>query len=222
MSRKMCGRFCFVADEKQVKERFDVETPSLFDQVYNAAPGQNLAVIANDDPGTLSYFRWGLIPVWAKDASIGYRMINARSETVQEKSTYKRLYGKRHCLVPVSGFYEWKKTPDGKQPYLLKHVQDDLFALAGLFDEWTDKESGQVIRSFTILTTDANDYVREIHNRMPVILSRDDEAAWLSCTLPHEMVVTPFDASRMTGYPVSTAVNSPKNNSPEIIQPVAP
>ncbi len=163
---------------------------------------------------------WGLIPSWAKDPSIGNKMINARAETLLEKPSFKRLVGKRRCLVLTDGFYEWRKEGKRKVPMRMLLKTRELFAFAGLWDRWK-KPDGNEFQSFTIITIDANDLLRPIHDRMPVILGRDGEEKWLNPDLkdPSELLplLKPYPSELMEAYDVSPLVNSPRNDRPECI-----
>src|SRR5512138_124256 len=146
---------------------------------FNIAPTQDVPIIIRRSPNQLVMMRWGLIPFWAKDEKIGSKLINARAESVAERPAFRTSMKDKRCLVPTTGFYEWKDTAKGKQPYLAKRKDETLFAMAGLYDRWKD-HSGNEVLSFTIITTAANDLMAEIHDRMPVVLSRGDEELWLT------------------------------------------
>jgi putative SOS response-associated peptidase YedK len=174
----MCGRYTFF-DVSEVYERFGVnERIEGLTPRYNAAPGQMMPVVVKQSPNHIRLMRWGLIPSWAKDPKIGYRMINAREETVAQKPSYKKPLSKQRCLVPANGFYEWQKE-NGKQPYYFTSKDGKLIALAGLYDVWKDAEDHE-IWSFTIITRTANDVVRKVHERMPVVLDARQEEDWLN------------------------------------------
>jgi len=226
----MCGRYSFAIEDALILERFGLRVrTAIYKARYNCAPTQNLAVIANDAPDTLNYFRWGLIPSWAKDPSIGNKMINARAETLVEKPSFKQAFRSRRCLVPATGFFEWKRDrKDGacpvptacpvRTPWHIGMKNGDAFCFAGLWDRWVNTE-GLIIHSFTIITTRPNDLVSQIHDRMPVILQRDDEQRWIA---PHPDaslidLLKPFPPEMMEAWPVSTMVNSPGNDVPEIM-----
>lgn len=220
MTKPMCGRFQLSVKGKQISERFNVE---VFDELYtpnfNCAPWQKLPVITNNQPGTLRFFRWGLIPFWAKDAKIGFRNINARSETINEKPSFKNAFRKRRCLIPANGFYEWGKDM-GKTPFRIFLKDENLFAIAGIWETWKDAEN-RAIDSFSIITTSANSLVADIHHRMPVILKPEDEQSWLTendGSALKELLV-PYNPGNMEAHPISKIVNSPKNNGPGIIIP---
>lgn len=175
----MCGRFSIVRDVEELERRFSIKIErALYKKMNNASPGQFLPVITDDKAEEGSFLKWGLIPVWAKEASIAYKMINARAETLSEKSSFKNLLHSRRCLIPADAFYEWQKTNAGKQPYKISLKNEQLFAFAGLWTVWRDK-AGESIRTFTIITTEPNAVVSPVHNRMPVILEREKEQTWL-------------------------------------------
>ena len=214
----MCGRFQLSVKGKQISERFNVEVfDELYKPNYNCAPSQKLPVITNEHPNNLSYFQWGLIPFWAKDPKVGFRNINTRSETISEKPSFKNAFKKRRCLIPANGFYEWKKDSN-KTPYRIFVKEDKLFAIAGIWEAWRDAES-RVTNTFSIITTSANSLVVDIHNRMPVILNAEDEHVWLNendIAVLNKLLV-PYNPEKMEAYTISKQVNSPKNNSSEII-----
>lgn len=187
---------------------------------YNAAPSQNLPVITNQQPNVLQFFSWGLQPFWAKDAKSVKRSINARSETLAEKPMFRTLLRSKRCLVPADGFFEWKKTEQGKVPYRIMLKSEELFSFAGLWDEWKDKQTGEVLHTFCIITTDANELVRPIHDRMPVILSPEAEELWLDEKESQDGILSllvPYKSNEMKAFPVSPLVNSPANNVPEVL-----
>jgi len=218
----MCGRFSFIVTQKKqkIQQQFKLKTlPSNLVSRYNAAPSQDLAVITNDKQDEISFLRWGLIPTWAKDKNIGYKMINARAETLTQKPSFKTLIYKRRCLVLADGFYEWKKTKSGKIPYRVTLKDGATFGLAGLWTHWKD-EGGQDIKSFTIITTNANSLVKKLHDRMPVMLTPDQKDDWLNVQLPQDDVLKmlkPISANQLTMYSVSDLVNSPKNDVAQVI-----
>ena len=194
----MCGRYSFAMEDALILERFGIRVrTAIYKARYNCAPTQKLAVIANDSPDTLNFYRWGLIPFWAKDPSIGNRLINARAETVTEKPSFKHAFRNRRCLVPATGFYEWKKEKV-KLPYHFGLKNREPFCFAGLWDQWTSAD-GEIIRSFTIITTTPNSLVEKIHDRMPVILLRDDEQRWIDPgqDLSLSGLLKPFPAEMM-------------------------
>jgi putative SOS response-associated peptidase YedK len=215
----MCGRFSIAAPAGPIENRFDVEIGFNYTPRFNCAPTQNLPVISDQDPGKLSLFRWGLIPVWAKDKKIGNNLINARAETIAEKPAFKNSFRRKRCLVPADGFYEWKRTAaKQKTPYRIMMKDESLFAMAGIWDSWKD-EGGGIIHSFSIITTAPNELMRGIHDRMPVILERKDEKTWLQENDQDVLnkLLKPFSSEMMKAYPVSTLVNSPANDVPEVM-----
>lgn len=222
----MCGRFSIFADPERLAERFDASLPEEgLRPRYNAAPTQNLPVILNEDADArrIELLRWGLVPFWAEDPSIGSRMINARGETLAEKPSFRTALKKRRCLVLADGFYEWQKTADGKIPMRITLKSGEPFALAGLWETWKEP-TGDLLRTFTIITTTPNELLEPIHNRMPVILPREHEAIWLDNAADQGIwldMLRPYSADLMTVHPVSKRVNFVGNDDPEIVQPVA-
>lgn len=215
----MCGRFSLTVNEAELNDYFELsggEAP--YEARYNCAPTQMLAVITNTDPSRLSYFRWGLIPSWAKDPSIGNKMINAKAETIAEKPSFRIPLQRRRCLVPADGFYEWKHNGD-KIPYRIFLSDRKLFSFAGLWDTWKGP-GDSIIHSFSIITTSANEFMSHIHSRMPAILPREAEKKWLTVTQPDQLLelLRPYDAGPMEAYAVSKLVNSPRNDTPEILE----
>lgn len=219
----MCGRFQIskIEDDLQIRFHVDVEHEWLR-QIFNAAPTMLLPVITDAEPGKLSFFRWGLIPSWAKDPAIGSKLINARAETLNEKPSFRNALKSRRCLIPADGFYEWKKLEGKKIPYRICLREEDLFAFAGLWESWKDPQ-GQLVNTFTIITTEANDVVAPIHNRMPVILEPGIERTWLDRQVPVNEVLTflrPYSSDKMKTYRVSDKVNNVRNNSPDLLTEV--
>ena len=219
----MCGRFSIFADPERLAERFDASLPEEgLRPRYNAAPTQNLPVILNEDERHIQLLRWGLVPFWAEDPAIGSRMINARSETLAEKPSFRTPLKKRRCLVLADGFYEWQKTPDGKVPMRITLKTSEPFAMAGLWETWKEP-TGDLLRTFTIITTSPNDLLEPIHNRMPVILPREHEAIWLDNDADQGIwldMLRPYPAELMTAYPVSKRVNYVGNDDQEVVQSV--
>lgn len=224
----MCGRFTLTVDADSIQTYFPwlEHVPVQIAPRYNIAPTQAIAVVPNDGKNAVDHFVWGLIPFWAKDPSIGSKMINARGETLAEKNSFKNPYKRRRCLVLADGFYEWTKVEGqkAKQPYLIQLEDKSVFAFAGLWEEWNSPEGSQ-LRSATIITTEPNPMVAKLHNRMPVILHPDDYELWLTTEEqpPDRLqpLLTAYPAEEMVAFPVSTAVNSPGNDSPELIQPLS-
>jgi putative SOS response-associated peptidase YedK len=189
---------------------------------YNGSPGQDY-LIARSHPETqdttLDLIRWGLLPSWAKDRKIAWKLINAQAETVDKKPSFKKAFEKRRCLVPVDGFFEWKKIGKRKQPYMIAMADRAPFTLAGLWENWKDPDSGEWVRTFTIITTDANELVATIHDRMPVVIGPEDRERWLKGPNPKELL-KPYPAEQMTMWPVSPDLNSPKNDRPDLLDPI--
>lgn len=217
----MCGRFQLSVKGRHISERFNVEVfDELYKPNYNCAPSQKLPVITNEDPGKLSFLKWGLIPSWAKDPKIGFNLINTRAESISEKPSFRNAFKNRRCLVPANGFYEWKKD-ENKTPYRIFLKSDELFAMAGIWETWKDGE-GRPVYTFSIVTTTPNALMKNIHNRMPVILPQELEEAWLKGNDEPTLIemLKPFDEKQMGAHPVSKRVNSPANNDAEIVLPV--
>ena len=223
----MCGRFSQTADVKTIAQRFGLSTTLREDasiaRRYNISPTQTVIVVVDDGTRYLTQMRWGLIPSWAKDPAIGNRMINARAETLAAKPAFRVAVRKRRCLVVADGFYEWQQRGRGKQPVYIVLKSREPFGFAGLWETWTAPE-GEAIRTCTIITTEANDLLKPIHDRMPVILTREAEAVWLDPTIqePAKLspLLTPYPAQEMELYPVSRLVNSPQHDTPECIVPL--
>ncbi len=227
----MCGRFTLRTPLRVVADAFDLEPTLLPDGAdwpvrYNIAPTQNVAAIRQVEGNgrVLSWFHWGLIPSWADDPSIGNRMINARSETLATKAAFREAFQRRRCLIVADGFYEWKQGAKPKQPYYIRLEDDQPFAFAGVWDHWQRGELA--IESCTIVTTAANQLLRPLHERMPVILDPKDYGAWLDPvsqeTTRLEALLAPYSAERMTLYAVSAEVNSPRYDGPQCLAPAAP
>lgn len=221
----MCGRFVLAVSPNQLALEFGLENVPEVPPNYNVAPTQTVVAITNEAPDQLSFLRWGLVPSWSKDLSMAAKMINARSETVEEKPSFRTAFKRRRCIIPANGFYEWQKRDDGKKVPLYIHLQDrDVFGLAGLWEVWRDAE-GDDIRTCAILTTEANDFIKPIHDRMPVILHREDYADWLTpgdaAPALLKSLLRQYEADRLVAYEVSKAVNRAGYSAPELIQPVA-
>ncbi|MEW6287745.1 MAG: SOS response-associated peptidase [Chloroflexota bacterium] len=221
----MCGRFTLTVDPAQFQDTFPgFLFPTKFAPRYNIAPSQPVLAIPNDERNAADFFIWGLIPMWAKDPSIGSRLINARSETLAEKPSFRGSFKYKRCLILADGFYEWK-TVAGKKtktPYYIHLTDRRPFAFAGLWDVW-ESPDGSSLKTCTIITTEPNELMATLHNRMPAILHPRDYAKWLdpSPQTPESLLplLKPYPAEAMTAYPVSTLVNKPGNDSPELIAP---
>lgn len=219
----MCGRYTQTKGPYDIRMQLDIDdflreiTPR-----YNIAPGQQAPVVINDGRRFLTLMQWGLVPSWAQDPSIGNRMINARAETVAEKPAFRRLIGKRRCLVLADGFFEWRKEGKRKVPMRIVLKERELFAFAGLWDSWKKPDGGE-LRTFTIITTEANSLLRPIHDRMPVILDNLTQKEWLDPERQDPKILTvllqPFPSELMDAYEVSTLVNSPANDRPDCVNP---
>lgn len=224
----MCGRFTLTIDSEQLQEAFPwLTVPEGIEPRYNIAPTQPVAVVPNDGRNRLDFFTWGLIPSWSKDPSIASRMINARAETLAEKPSFRTAFRRRRCLILADGFYEWRQEPVGraKTPMYIQLKEGRPFAFAGLWESWQAPQGeGSTILSCTIITTDPNPLTGAIHNRMPAILDEKDYGLWLSQEEQDPQVLSallrPYPEERMQAYPVSSRVNSPSNESAELIQPV--
>jgi putative SOS response-associated peptidase YedK len=217
----MCGRYSITTAPEAMRRLFRIQGPLLnLEPRYNVAPTQDAPVIPAER--TMEMMRWGLVPSWSKGGpGFGPLMINARSETVAEKPAYRSAFRDRRCLIPADGFYEWRKEADGKQPFRFTMVDGAPFVFAGLWERWK-RPDGTDLRSFTIIVTTANPLVSPIHDRMPVILDDDAATVWLTGGNGKDLkaLLAPFPAERMTATAVSRRVNSPKNDDPEVIQPL--
>ena len=221
----MCGRFSNSAKPEDVEREFKVGrlNPRLFEARYNIAPRQLIpAVLETVGERAVGEFRWGLVPSWAKDEAIGNNLINARAETLTEKPSFKNAFRARRCIIPASGFYEWaKKGAGAKQPFYFYIRDKPVFGFAGLWEEWTDKQTGETLETCTIITTEANEVLESVHDRMPVILKPEDYDAWLNekekNTAHLQKFLAPYPASEMAAHAVSRAVNAPTYDSPELI-----
>lgn len=220
----MCGRFIFIEPE-DIYDRFNiVEKPSLpLHPNYNVAPSQTFPVIIKENPHKIILMKWGLIPHWYKDAADFKGLINARGETVLQKPSFKDSFRNRRCIIPANGFYEWKKEGNKKIPYFIYLKGFKLFGFAGIYDR-LQEEDGKILNTFSIITTEPNELISSIHNRMPVILSPDDENSWLDCTQTDTLnllgLMKPYKAEEMDFYQVSSLVNNPRHNSPDLLKKV--
>ena len=217
----MCGRYTFITPASAAETRFGAAFREPAPVTYNAAPSQLLPVITNAVPGQIQLLKWGLVPGWSRDPAAGPKPINARAETLAEKPSFRQLLARRRCLVLADSFYEWQALPTGKVPHRILLRDEQPFAFAGLWDEWLDRATGELHPTFTIITTEPNSLMASLHNRMPVILpDHAAEQAWLDDTLPpaaHQQLLRPYNAAAMREYAVSKLVNSPANNSAEVL-----
>jgi putative SOS response-associated peptidase YedK len=224
----VCGRFTLTTPAQVVAQHFGLDSVPLLEPRFNVAPTQPIAIVRGVPHAAsrvLELHRWGLIPHWAKDPKIGNRLINARAETVAEKPAFRDAFKRRRCLVPADGFYEWQARSGRKQPVHVRVVPEVLFAIAGLYERWVSAE-GEAIDSCTLLTTDANERMRAVHDRMPVILPRETWHEWLDPS-QHEPaqllpLLRPCPAEWLDLHPVSTHVNDPRHDDPICIRPLAP
>ena len=223
----MCGRFTLFTTYEYLLSEFDIQKAfdeEYYKESYNIAPTHNIVSIINDGTkNRMGYLKWGLVPSWAKDEKMASKMINARSETVDEKPSFKKPFYQRRCIIPMDSFYEWKRDGKVKTPMRIKMKDDSLFAVAGLWDTWKTP-SGEAIHTCTILTTEPNELMADIHDRMPVILPKEKRSIWLDPSIHNneqlKTLLVPYPADEMLAYEVSEKVNSPKNNSVELIQRV--
>jgi putative SOS response-associated peptidase YedK len=224
----MCGRSSLTKTEKELEERFKASFYSDELQRYNPLPNFNVApthmqpVVTNKDFNRFNIYRWGLIPSWAKDEKVGYNMINARIESLLEKPSFKYLVEKKRCIVPMDGFYEWKKSGKEKQPYRIFTKDKEIFGVAGLYDSWQNPE-GKIINSYTIITLEANEFMSDLHDRMPAIMSEEAEKLWLDDTIPSKdllSLLVKYESKKMDCYPVSTKVGNVKETGKELIEPI--
>lgn len=216
----MCGRYGFtIKDQREFLNRFDIETINFeLNNSYNVAPTQEMPVVERHSPNSVHLRKWGIQPAWSK-----MFLINAQSEKLATSSLWKKAFMESRCIIPASFFYEWKKDADGKQPYLIKLKKQNLFGLAGILVRYHDDKKKEH-EGYIIITTTPNSLMEKIHNRMPAILRKEDEDEWLNPdnVEPEKLLklINPFPASEMEAYQISSLVNSPKNNFPEIIKPL--
>lgn len=213
----MCGRFFLDAKAGDIVEHYNAPPPDLFSARYNIAPTTPVSAFGGEK---FDLYRWGLIPSWAKDLSMGNRMFNARAETVAEKPSFRNAYKRRRCLVPANGFYEWRLENDRKQPYCC-HIGHRLFSMAGIWEHWQDAE-GNEIQSCAVITTEAKGAMAQLHQRMPVYIAPQDYAAWLDCSNDQTDAADRLlrdTAPEYEYYAVNTAVGNSRNEGPDLIKP---
>ena len=218
----MCGRFSYFVGSDILQKTFSLpnSTQNLAPR-YNIAPHEDVFVIVNKGNNQIQNMKWGLIPFWAPDKSIGAKMINARSETIWEKNSFKHAIKQKRCIIPSSGFFECKKEGQTKIPHFIKVSDQPIIPFAGIYDHWYT-EQGYAIVSFAIITTDANEFVRSIHDRMPVILNKIDIESWLNLDTSKDKItdmMKPYEGEMLT-YTVSSYVNNPRNKSEECIKEI--
>jgi putative SOS response-associated peptidase YedK len=220
----MCGRFALIITPAELEKIFGLRLDEEFNPRYNIAPSQTVPVITyqeKDKKKKISSMKWGLVPSWAKDYSIGDRMINARSETIQEKPSFRSAFQRRRALIPASGFFEWKREGNTKTPYFIGMQEMKTFAFAGLWERWV--HDNNFLETFTILTTEANELIHPIHDRMPVIMPENAYDRWLNPSTELSYIIpllAPYPNEKMQAYPISKLVNNPNNDSPEILERV--
>jgi putative SOS response-associated peptidase YedK len=213
----MCGRFALHARPEVVALQFALGAVPPLAPRYNIAPASEILVVRE---GGAAALRWGLVPRWAKDPAAGARMINARAETVAGKPSFREAYRRRRCLVPASGFYEWRRSGPAKQPFYVRPAAGELFAFAGLWERWEGPDGP--LETCAVITTQANEVMAPIHDRMPVIIPPGDHSRWLDCAPRNDVgaLLRPCDPGSILAHPVSRAVNSARNDSPELILPL--
>ena len=219
----MCGRYAFFSPAEAVKRVFALDDVPALEPRYNVSPTQDVPTVRAGEEGARAFalLHWGLVPKWAKEKAIGNRMINARAETLAEKPSFRDAFRKRRCLVLADGWYEWQVAPGGKQPWFVRLKDARPFAFAGLWERWKDPASGAPLESCTIVTTDAAESIRKIHERMPVVLAEADQDRWLdtafSDTDKLSDLLRPCDPKLLEAWKVGREVNAPKNQGPELI-----
>jgi len=222
----MCGRYTLKTPVERLAEKFQFPEIIPLKPRYNIAPSQSVAVVRrfpDDRDRKLAMLRWGLLPLWVKDLSKVQQPINAKAETAAEKPMFRDAFKRRRCLVPADGFYEWKQDGGRKQPVYIRMKDGEPFAIAGLWEHW-EGQDGQVIESCTLLTTEPNDVLAPIHNRMPVILDPKDYAQWLDPDLQTadgvKPLLRPYPSDLMTVYSISLRVNNPRNDDSQCLEPL--
>ena len=215
----MCGRFVRKSTITVVEDEFDIyEVQWAFEPSYNIAPSQDIACVIGNEGNRLVKFRWGLVPFWADDPSIGYKMINARAETVAEKPAFRAAYRHRRCLVLADGFYEWHREGAVKIPYFISLASEQPFAFAGLWEHWRSKQADESLQTATLVTTQANEFLAPLHHRMPVILDAERAERWLAGD--DDLLATASrDCPRLRAWPVDRRVNNARNEGDELIEP---
>jgi putative SOS response-associated peptidase YedK len=219
----MCGRYAFFSPAEAVRRTFALDQVPELEPRYNIAPTQDVPAVRSGDEGSRAFalLHWGLVPKWAKERTIGNRMINARAETLAEKPSFREAFRRRRCLVVADGWYEWQVAAGGKQPWFIRMKDAQPFAFAGLWERWQDPDRGSTLESCAIVTTDASASISKIHDRMPVVLAQGHWDRWLdtafSDTDTLSGLLRPFDPQALEAWPVSRQVNAPRNQGPELI-----
>ena len=225
----MCGRAYSTVTQEELSYRYLNKRPLKLDgwrETFNLAPTQPLPVVFQDQEGErqIELFRWGLVPTWAKDRKIGSSLINARSETVAEKPSFRSAFKSRRCLVPLSGFFEWSKRGESKTPYRVSFKDDPIMTMAGIHEHWKDPESGELLNTFAIITTHPNAALEPFHDRQPVTLDEEGQKLWLSAEAQPDALkglLVPCPSTWLEIVEISKLVNSPRNNRPEVLEPAA-
>jgi len=224
----MCGRYAFFSAHEAVRRLFGAVDVPLLEPRYNIAPTQSVPVLREEEGSVRNVvlLHWGLIPSWARERSIGQRMINARAETLADKPAFRAAFRRRRCLVLADGWYEWLPGPRGKQPYFIRQASGEPFGMAGLWESWDDRDSGEQIESCTIVTADAVPAIRHIHDRMPAVLSAEEGDRWLDPG-NHDVaalgqLLAAREAQAFLARPVSRRVNDARNEGPDLVEPVDP
>lgn len=225
----MCGRYVLKSSPQRLREVFGIEGPDTarseeWRPRYNLAPMQKAPIVRLvEGRRHLDLLQWGLIPSWAQDPALGNRLINARSETAATKPAFRAAFKSRRCIVPADGFYEWQQQPSGKQPFSIHRPDGQLLAMAGLWEHWMPPDATEPLLTFTILTTEANDLMRSLHDRMPVVLQEEDLARWLDPTakpVDLQALMRPKEEVGWEAYPVSRAVGNVRNDQEALLEPV--
>lgn len=220
----MCGRYTLTKPNK-IAERFDTEPTAIdLSPNFNAAPTQTMPVVRAEEEGNvIELMKWGLVPPWSKDGKMSFSTINARAEGLEDKPTYRVPFRRKRCIIPADGFYEWKKTDGSKQPYYFELTDHELLAFAGLWDSWRGA-NGEELHTYTIVTTQANELMAPIHDRMPVILEKQYEEPWLDTNIEDvhllHTFLKPYDSSKMSSFRVSKEVNVVKTNNATLVEPM--
>ncbi|MCH8494683.1 MAG: SOS response-associated peptidase [Balneolales bacterium] len=221
----MCGRYTLFTAPDELEKYFEaiVSNAGTIEPNYNVTPGMIMPVVAigRDKVPVITTFRWGLIPNWSKEASIGYKMMNARSETITQKPSFSMPFQRKRCVIPANGFYEWLRKGKEKIPHFIQRSDDAIMPFAGIYDRWKSP-NGEDVFSYSIITTSAAESIRHIHERMPVILRRDDVRTWLNPATEQNTLLNlmcPFPDERISLHRVSEKVNKPENNSPGLMNP---
>ena len=223
----MCGRYALYSSPEAITRRFGLaRAPEALPPRYNIAPSQQAPVVRERPGGgrELALMRWGLVPSWSKEPKTSYSTINAMAETVHVKPAWRAAFRRRRCLVPASGWYEWEETPRGKRPWFFRPREGELLALAGIWERWGEGE--EAFDSYSVIVTDANALAKRIHRRMPVVIAPEDYGFWLDpgVTEPQALrpLLVPCPPDWLEAYPVSTRVNSPRNDDPALVEPAPP